>query len=297
MLFTKKPTTTDNNIYVIKMNGVREIFDPSKLHNSLARSGAKEEVIEEILKTINKKVKDGMTTSEIYRLAFSFLHKEQKKTAFRYSLRRAVNELGPTGFGFEKFVAEIFKARGYQVKTDQIVRGYCVDHEVDVVAWDDRNLLMCEAKFHNDIGLKSDVKVALYVEARMEDLAAVTHDGYGAPGRKMTEGWLITNTKFSSAAIQYGMCKNLKMVGWNFPQITNLHSMIEVTKTIPITVLQSLNLQDKQSLIQQGIVLCKQIDSENTLIRAGIAKSKIPAVLTEIIEALNLLDHPQNVDF
>jgi hypothetical protein len=292
----KKPVK-NNNIYVVKMNGERDIFNPDKLHLSLTRAGAKEEVIEEILKNINSVIKDGMTTSEIYRQAFSFLHKQQKKTAFRYSLRRAVNELGPTGFGFEKFVAEIFKARGYKVLTDQVVRGYCIDHEVDVVAWDDRNLLMCEAKFHNDIGLKSDVKVALYVEARMQDLAAVTHDGYGGSARKMTEGWLITNTKFSSAAIQYGMCKNLKMVGWNFPQITNLHSMIEVTKTIPITTLQTLTQEEKQRLIGQGLVLCLQVNSEAVLIKAGIAKTRINEILKEITEATNVLGNLQNVNF
>ncbi|MFZ2038751.1 MAG: ATP cone domain-containing protein [Minisyncoccia bacterium] len=297
MPINKKKVIEDKQIYVIKMNGERELFNPQKLHNSLYRAGAKQLVIEEVLKKIGKEVKPEMTTSEIYRLAFSMLHVEQKKTAFRYSLRRAVNELGPTGFGFEKFVAEIFKARGYETKTDQIVNGYCISHEVDVVAWDKDNLLMCEAKFHNDMDLKSDVKIALYVQARMEDLAKVNHSGFGTPDRKMTEGWLITNTKFSSAAIQYGMCRNLKMVGWNFPQITNLHSMIEVTRTVPITALQSLTQEEKQRLIGQGLVLCLQINSEVVLAKNGIPKTKIKKVLDEITEATNILGNPQNVDF
>lgn len=280
---------------IIKGDGSAEPFNEEKLRRSLHRAGANDKLIQTVLEEVEKKIEDRMTTNDIYRLAFSILHKNEHKKSVRYSLRRAVYDLGPSGFGFEKFVAEIFKAQGYHTKTDQIVQGYCVEHEVDVIAWDDVELLMCEAKFHNDIGMKSDLKVALYVKARMEDLGKMVYDDFGAPNRKMTEGWLITNTKFSQAAIQYGMCQNLKMVGWNFPQITNLHNMIELTQTVPLTVLNSLTSAEKQSLIERGIVLCKQLIDPYHLKAVGIDPLRIDKIMHEAKSSLDLLKEDENL--
>jgi len=109
--------------------------------------------------------------------------------------------------------------------TDQTVLGKCIPHEVDVVAYNDKELIFCEAKYHNELGTKSDVKVALYIKARFDDLKHGTFD-YGSPGRALTEGLLITNTKFSTTAIQYGKCENLRMIGWNYPEKGNLRDLI-----------------------------------------------------------------------
>ncbi|MEI7480526.1 MAG: YraN family protein [bacterium] len=279
---TQKP----DEIYVLKNDGQMQSFDPSKLLRSLQRSGADRELADLVMSEIGKSIKNGMRTTEIYRLAFTIMHKHQKKQAYRYSIRKAVADLGPTGFGFEKFVAEIFKAKGYQTLTDQNVRGKCVEHEVDLVAWDDVELLMAEVKFHNDAAMKSDVKVALYVKARYEDIAAMTYDSYGKPGRRISEGWLITNTKFSQAAIDFGMCtgSGLKLVSWNFPPVSNLHNMIEITGTIPITVLTTLTMSEKQGLISKGIVLCKQITKPEDLLSIGIKADRMAEIINEAKE-------------
>ena len=99
---------------------------------------------------------------------------------------------------------------------------------MDGVAWNEEKLIMVEAKFHNELGIKSDLKVALYVKARMDDLKGSVFN-YGGKDRKLSEGWLVTNTKFSSTAIHYGVCQNLVMIGWNYPEKGNLQDMIEET--------------------------------------------------------------------
>ena len=134
---------------------------------------------------MERELVDGITTKEIYHKAFELLHKEEKPIALKYSLKRAIMELGPSGFPFEKFVAEIFKFKGYTAETGKLVKGFCVEHEVDVVAWNKDKLIMCEAKFHNDPGMKSDLKVALYVKARFDDLRKMTYK-YGKE-RKLDE--------------------------------------------------------------------------------------------------------------
>ena len=62
-------------------------------------------------------------------------------------------------------------------------------------------------KFHNELGMKSDLKVALYVKARVDDLKKHKAERGERP---IDEGWIITNTKFSKMAVQYANCNGMK---------------------------------------------------------------------------------------
>jgi hypothetical protein len=272
-------------IYVVKANGNKEAFDKDKLELSLKKAGASSKSVEEIINHIKVHLKEDITTHEIYKHAFELLHKDEHPVALKYSLKRAIQELGPSGFPFEDFIAEIFREKGYQAETGKIVRGFCVEHEIDVVAWNEEKLIMVEAKFHNELGIKSDLKVALYVKARFDDLRKMTFK-YGKE-RELDEGWLITNTKFSSTAIEYGSCQGgLRMIGWNYPPVGNLHDMILESKLHPLTCLVGLSGREKKALLDQGVVLCKTIVENQKLLEAiGLNDVKSKKVLDEI-EAL-----------
>ncbi|MBI2474132.1 MAG: restriction endonuclease, partial [Candidatus Taylorbacteria bacterium] len=227
------------DIYITKADGTKELFDPNKLAVSLITSGASKGTAKHIAEHVSKELDDGMSTSMIRDHAFFLLDRMEKPASARYSLKRALAELGPSGFPFEQFVAEIFRARGFHVETNQFIRGHCAEHEVDLVAWNENKLIMTEAKFHNELGLKSDLKVALYVKARFEDLSGFEHF-YGKK-RKLDEGWLITNTKFTEKAISYAACAGLKIVGWNYPEEDNLHELIVDSGLHPVTSISNLS--------------------------------------------------------
>lgn len=269
-------------IFVVKADGTKELFDIGKLEFSLKRAGATSKAINEILQHINEHLEDGITTREIYKHAFELLQNKDQPIALKYSLKRAIMDLGPSGFPFEDFVAEIFRQKGFTTETGKIVRGFCVEHEIDVVAWNEEKLIMVEAKFHNQLGIKSDLKIALYVKARFDDLRQMTFK-YGRE-RKLDEGWLVTNTKFTTTAIEYGSCQGgLKMIGWNYPPIGNLHDMILEAKLHPLTCLTSLNGREKKALLEQGIVLCKTLSENKKLLEAiGVTDVKAKKVLEEI---------------
>ncbi|CAN5133782.1 hypothetical protein BH11PAT3_BH11PAT3_3380 [soil metagenome] len=271
-------------INIEKANGKHEAFDEEKLRSSLLRSGASNEEVDEVLAHIVSELFDGMTTAEIYKHAFSLLHATTKPVARRYSLRRAVMDLGPTGFPFEDFIAEVLKSKGYETLTRQIVLGGCVSHELDVVAWNEKKLIMCEAKFHNQLGIKTDIKTALYVKARFDDLKENVFN-YGEKDRSLDQGWLITNTKFSSTAIHYGECKNLIMIGWNYPERSNLQDMIEEGSLHPITCLTTLSTSEKTLLINRGIVLCTAIKNNSAILKDMLGDTiDTDKVLSEINE-------------
>lgn len=272
----------NDGVTIVKATGEREVFDPQKLRNSLRKAGAGEETTNRIIDQIVGVLKDGDTTKEIYTRAFDLLKQENvPKVTARYSLRNAIMDLGPSGFPFEQFVAQIFQAKGFETATDFIAQGHCAEHEIDIVAWNPEKLIMVEAKFHNIFGIKSDLKVALYVKARWEDLADQEFD-FGHK-RKLDEGWLVTNTKFSEAAIKYANCRGMKLVGWNYPEDGSLQDLIEEARLHPITCLTSINPSDEKLLMAAGMVLCKQAkDNPDVVLQTGLNKNKLDKMLEEI---------------
>lgn len=279
-------------ISITKSDGTKQLFEESKLVSSLKRVGAPDDVIESVIDRVEADMKDGMTTSQIYAHAFALLKKHSVHTAIKYSIRHALAELGPDGFPFERFVARIFQAWGYEAVTDQQVMGTCISHEVDVVAWKDDQLAMVEAKFHNELILKSDVKVVLYIKSRFDDIQPNFFD-YGGVKRQLSQRWLFTNTKFTEQAIKYGECNNLRLVGWNYPVTGNLHQIIEQYKLHPITCISSLSHQHKMELIGKGVLTCTDLMVKpNELIDVGIKDSvEVEKIIAEAQLVLESTDH------
>lgn len=289
-----------NLIYITKATGESEPFDQLKLRKSLERAGAEEKVITKISDRIVGELKEGMTTKDIYTHAFELLNQEHKKAAVRYSLRKAIDEMGPTGFPFENLIAEILRVKGFEATTGYMAKGACAEHEIDITTWNNKKLIMIEAKFHNEYGTKSDLKVALYVNSRWEDLKNIefecpsppsqssqlrqSSDGQvGVAKRKLDEGWLVTNTKFSSQAIKYAECRHMKLIGWGYPTQGNLQDLIEETGLHPITVLQSISQREKKLLMESGLVHTKQaLENPDILKQSGLSDQKISEIFEEI---------------
>lgn len=273
-----------DNILITKATGEREPFNPQKLRESLARARAPQEASEKIVDHIMSEIRDGMSTKDIYAHAFDLLAKEHKPVAVRYSLRKALLEMGPTGFPFEKLVAEILRVKGFETTTEFTAQGRCVEHEIDVTAWNQEKLIMIEAKFHNEFGLKSDLKTVLYVDSRWDDLREEEFD-FGSK-RKLDEGWLVTNTKFTDQAIKYAKCRNMKLVGWGYPQNGNLQDLIEETGLHPITVLNTLSSQERRELMDLGLIHIKQLKENVDITKQVITKN---SDLEETLKEINLI--------
>ena len=265
---------------VIKGNGEREEFHIEKLALSMKNVGADPALAEHVARAIGAEVKEGMTTTEIYRRAYALLRKEERVTAAKYSMRRAILDLGPTGFPFEDFVTSLMRAKGYETKARVIVPGRCIDHEVDVVMTKDGKTIGAELKFHNTPGFKTDVKTALYVKARFEDIDNAGHDKEDE--MHIHEGWLITNTKFTSNAIRYSECAGIKLLGWSYPGTGGLVDLIKETGVYPVTVLTTLSKTEKSRLIAEGVALCHEVmQKPEILARVGISGKKADAVVAE----------------
>jgi hypothetical protein len=262
-------------VRIVKADGTQEDFNSAKLLASLEKSGASQDVAEHIVAEVEKKLTDGVRTADIYRDAFTLLRKKVPTgVAARYSLRRALLELGPSGFPFEAYLAELFRKEGFDATTNVIRKGRCVEHEIDVLLNKDSVHTYVEAKFHNTPGFKTDLKVVLYVNARIQDLREV---------EPTAGGLVVTNTKFTSVAMQYAKCASLPLLSWEHPHGSSLQIKIEKAGLYPITALASLSKREKLALLSQKIVLCNAVPAHADLLRGlGLKEARLKGLFEEI---------------
>lgn len=263
-----------------KSSGEAQEFDEKKLLRSLRFAGASNELANKIVARIRLKIPEGASTRNVFSEAFRLLKKESKALASQYSLAKSIHELGPDGFLFEKYICAIFQAMGYESSTNHFAKGRCVRHEIDIVAKNDTKVIFCECKFHNHPSYKNDLKTALYVQARHEDLKANSEN-------KLTEFWLISNTQFSKDAIEYAECVGLKILGPNYPHKSALADLAKKYHVHPITCLTGLKKGDAKRLLQQKIVLTQELIDNPKLLE----KLQIKAIYRDqiITEAKNLM--------
>jgi hypothetical protein len=270
--------------HIIKASGESEPFNREKLEGSLRRSGASSKIIDEVVSEVVSWIEDGTSTKKIYSRAFNLLQNKRRSMAARYSLKKALMELGPTGYPFEHFVGQIFQNQGFEVQVGRLVQGQCVQHEVDVVATNSKNQHFVECKYYNSQDKHANVQVPLYIRSRVDDIIRKR--------KSLPEyndfsffGWIVTNTRFTSDAMDFGKCAGLHLVSWDYPKDHSLKDMIEKARFFPITTLTQLTRREKLTLMEKGVVLCRQLNADHSLIDIfNFTKSKKASLLKEIKE-------------
>jgi hypothetical protein len=272
----------DVKVLVKKANGESEEFSQEKLVRSLKNAGADSYIIDEIVKEIGSWIYEGITTKKIYGAAFAHLRRKKNSSALKYKLKQAIMELGPTGYPFEQFIGKVMEKQGYKTEVAQVVQGYCVTHEVDVIATRDKTQFIVECKYGQSSEKSVSVQVPLYVKSRVDDIIRIReklneYHGY------IFKGMVATNTRFSSDSISYGRCSGLELLGWDYPAGNGLKDLIDKNTIYPVTVLSSLTKAQKQVLLNSGIVVCGQImENPKELKFLDMTEAKFQKLLSEI---------------
>ncbi|RCW92009.1 restriction endonuclease [Winogradskyella arenosi] len=271
-----------SELHIIKSSGEKALFSVDKLRNSLAHTGADTTLIETIIAQVNEELYPNISTREIYNRAFALLKKNKSHLASKYKLKKAIYELGPTGFPFERFVSAILDFSGYSTKIGQILKGKCVSHEVDITATKNDETTVIECKFHSEQGPKCNVKIPLYIHSRFQDIKA-NWPKIAPHKSRLMKGWVVTNTRFTKDALQYGKCCGLYLLSWDYPSNNGLKDRIDRLGLYPITVSTLLSQREKQFLLSRTIVLCKDlINDKFYLDHLGISEPRKSKILNEI---------------
>lgn len=235
-------------IFVEKMNGNKELYNPKKLGNSLMRVGADEKTVNEILLKAEKILYNGIKTEKLFDFVHGELDKTRPESGLRYDLKKAITELRiEGGFVFEKFMGKVLKAQGYEIEMNPVIQGKNIPHEIDVSAKKGDEKLMVETKHHIRAWEGESIQTALYVYARFLEL----EDNFTKP-------MLATNTKFSPQVIKYSKGVGIRLMGWKYPHEDSLEDNITKYKLYPITLLKIPNEQIKRYL-KKNILTLKQL--------------------------------------
>jgi hypothetical protein len=230
---------------VVKGNGQKEVYKKEKIAQSLKRLNFNQDEIENILFEIDKHLPSVITTKKLFQFIFNYLKDKKEVASYKYNLKKAILELGPAGYSFEKFIAHLLKLYDYKVKHNVFLTGKCLTYEIDVLAEKDNVTYIGECKFHQQSWQVNDIKVVLYSYARFLDIK--NEKGNQHP-------FIITNTRFTSEVHKFANCYNIKLLSWDFPD-ENLPYLIDNKKAYPLTILDFLPLKSIQKFFTYDIVL------------------------------------------
>ena len=244
-------------MYVTKADGTKQKFLKKKIIRTCIRMGAPEDIARKIADKIEERAYDGIPTKEILNLIFHYLGEYDTRFIHRRNLRKSLSLLRPKP-DFERFVRLIFKELGYDVLPNQIVKGKCVEYEIDGILIRNGRKFLLEVKHHLNPHTYTGMDVCLVTFAKYLDI----NEGFEVKTNnlKLDGIFVVCNTKFSNHAIRYAICKGINLLGWNIPLDNSLEKVIEKKKLYPITILKDEENGFYNRLADAGILLIKQIE-------------------------------------
>ncbi|HUH25256.1 MAG TPA: restriction endonuclease [Flavobacterium sp.] len=244
---------------VKKYSGELIPFSEESLRTSLINSGATAEDVEKVCSLILKDLYEGISTKELYEKAFKTLKGIKSSVAARYSLKRALQKLGPEGFYFEKWVAKIFEVQGFHTITGQVLEGKSkVNHEIDVVVANKDEQFVCECKFRNDLDTKISVTTPMYFLSRFTDLKEKEFTFFNQKFVP-SKGFLITNAFFTSDSINFAKYYGVELISWNYPEERSIKRLTDSFGLYPVTCLTNLTDEEENILLSKNCILVREL--------------------------------------
>jgi len=273
-------------IFVTKFDGSEQPFDKQKIVRTCLRMHASPDQAQAVANKIEKKLYDGMPTKEIMRMIFSYLKEYRPEVKHEIDLRESISLLRPKP-DFEHFIALLLSEYGYEVETNQIVMGKCVEHEIDIIARKDNSTIYIEIKHHFQSHTYTGVGILLEAKATFDDLK----EGYllRKNNYNFSRAMVVCNTKISDHGKRYADCSGIDYLGWKSPEEKGIESMILEKKFYPITFLKTLKRGELERLGNADILTLKQLvemDVDKIRKKTGMSKSRILLILRAAREVL-----------
>jgi len=242
-------------MYVRKFDGSTQQFDKNRIIASCLRNGTSQETAYRVADRIENESYDGMRTKEILDLVWQYLGEHHPDSRIRIDLRLALSLLKSKP-DFEEYASLILKDLGYSVQSNVIVKGKCIEHEIDAIAQKDTRTLYVEVKHHDQAHTYTPLEVSMKVWATHQDLIAGRKLGYH--NFDFTNALIICNTKFTDHARRFADCVGIDRIGWKSPPSNSLDGIIESRRLYPITILRG-ERKLQRLLLDNGIVLLRQL--------------------------------------
>jgi hypothetical protein len=275
-------------MYVKKFDGSKQEFDKNRIINTCLRNGASQETASEIANRIEKEIYDGTRTKDILRLIWKYLTRHHPESRSRVDLRSALSLLRSKP-DFEKYVSLILENLGYSVQSNVILKGRCIEHEIDAIAKKAERILYVEIKHHDRPHTFTPLDVPMKVWAVLQDLTEGRKLGYH--NVNFAKALILCNTKFTDHARTYADCMGIGLIGWRSRGTNGLADIIERRKLYPITVLKEVDRRLQRLFVDNGILLLLQLtrqDAEILTKKRIISSSQLSSLRSKSLKLLDL---------
>lgn len=278
-------------VFVTKANGSKQLFDREKVVRTCMRMGASRDDAYAVTEKIESRLYDGISTRQILQMIFRFMRRYKPGVSQLFDLKKGLSLMNSKP-EFEMFIQILLAHNGFEVEPNQILKGRCIDHEVDAVARKNGVTYFVEAKHHVSYHALTGLDESRIAQAVLEDVI----DGYASGKNKMKidRAMIVTNTRYSDHATIYGKCKNILQIGWNSPANFSLQNMIEEKKLYPLSCLRGLRREVRMRLVTSGIVLIKQLldeDSASIARKTGFSNVFVKELIEKATLAANTLGY------
>jgi Holliday junction resolvase-like predicted endonuclease len=218
--------------------------------------GATREVADGVAERVEQGVFDGIESKRILSMIFRQLGRYCSTFKHHIDLRKALSIMEPKP-DFEQYIRILLAEQGYQVTPNMIVRGKCVEHEIDAIAKRDGKTYIVEVKHHVNHHALSGLDVDRISRAIVEDIM----EGFklGLNSINLEKAMIVCNVKLSEHAKRYAECRGIEHIGWRYPPDRGIDRMIEEKKLYPITYLKNLDSASMRKLTSRGVLTLKQL--------------------------------------
>ncbi|MGA3110769.1 MAG: restriction endonuclease [Candidatus Bathyarchaeia archaeon] len=276
---------------MIKVDGSKQLFDKEKVVRTCLRMGASRQLALEVAQKVEIRVYEGMPTAKVLQLIFRFMRKDKPGVRYLFDLRKGLSLMGSKP-EFEVFIRVLLAHQGFEVSPNQILKGRCVEHEVDAIARKDGVTYFVEAKHHLSYHALTGLDESRIARAVLEDVSESFQ--LGRTDLKIDKAMIVTNTRYSEHAIKYGLCRGILQVGWNYPVNEGLESMIEQKRLHPLSCLRGLSSEDRLRLVDCGLVLIRQLlaeDQSELARKTGLKLEVVKEIMEKARSSANTLEY------
>ncbi len=253
------------------------------------KMGADNYIANEVTERIEKKLFQGITTQMILQQIFTYMREYRPGVSHLFDLKQGISLMEPKP-EFELFIQFLLAHTGFEVAPNQVLKGKCGEHEVDGIAKKDGVTYFVEVKHHFSYHTLTGLDESRIAWAVLEDVT----DAFtaGLTSLKIDRAVIVTNTRYSDHAIQYGKCKNLIQIGWTSPEHFGLREAIEKNQLYPLSCLRGVSVEVRLRLVDSGIVLIKQLLNQDRLTierKTGLPQSTVDSIIEKAQHSANTL--------
>jgi len=97
------------------------------------------------------------------------------------------------------------------------------------------------------------------------------------------EVWIVTNARFTDQSLEFGHCKNMKLIGWNHPHERTFAQMVDLDALYPVTILKELTKAELTKFVDANLMLCRelgQLTLEQLQERTSLPLDRLEEIMT-----------------